>query len=305
MSKISTAFGLIKRNRTGFLTAIIQNLNFLFPDKIYLKMLYRLKLGRKLDLKNPKRFTEKLQWLKLYNLKPEYTTMVDKYAVKDYVAGIIGKAHIIPTLGAWDRPEDIDWATLPNQFVLKTTHGGGGTGVVICSDKSTFNCEDAIAKLKHSMKANIYGELRELPYKNVKKRIIAEEFKTDGDGQLRDYKFYCFNGEPKVMLIASNRYTTHNFDYFDVDFNHLPITSVAGPNSVEELSVPENFEMMKEIARKLSAGIPHVRVDLYSTSDGVFFGEMTFFDSSGFDNMNSDAVDLQWGSWITLPNKDE
>lgn len=300
MSKLSTALILLKTNRNGLLISVMENLYFLFPDKLYLQLLYRLKLGRKPDLKDPQRFTEKLQWLKLYNRKPEYTVMVDKYAVKGYVARIIGDEHIIPTLGVWDRPEDIDFDGLPDQFVLKTTHGGGGTGVVICKDKSIFNRKEAIRELKRSMKANIYGKLREWPYKNVQKRVIAEKYMGDGDGQLRDYKFFCFNGEPRAMLVASNRYTTHNFDYFDMDFNHLPIVSVAGEPLGDKLEKPVSFDEMKIMAAALSKGLPHVRVDLYSTKENIYFGELTFFDSSGFDNMTSDMWDLKFGSWLEI-----
>ena len=287
------------------LLGLLLKFNFLFPDKLYLQLLYRLKMERWPNLKNPQLFTEKLQWLKLYNRKPEYTTMVDKYAVKEYVAGIIGERYIIPTLGVWDNPEDIDWDKLPDKFVLKTTHGGGGSGVVICKDKDTLNRQDAIEKLSLSMKQDIYARLREWPYKNVRKRIIAEKYMEDKEfhSDLPDYKFFCFNGEPKVVLVASNRFTTHNFDYYDMQFHHLSITSTAGNNSAVELSKPNHFEEMKELARKLSKGLPHARVDLYDTDKNIYFGEITFFDSSGFDNMSSDVVDMEWGSWITLPNK--
>ena len=274
---------------------------FLFPDRLYLKLRYRVELGRKLNLDSPKRFSEKLQWLKLYNRKPEYSTMVDKFAVKNYVSNIIGDEHIIPTLGVWNKPEDIDWDSLPLQFVLKTTHGGGGSGVIICNDKNCVNRKEVIKRLKKSMKADIYGTFREWPYKNVPKRVIAEQYISDGDGQLRDYKFYCFNGEPKIMLMASNRYSTHNFDYFDMDFQHLPIESLFGKPLGDKAVKPKLFDEMKRIASLLSKGIPHVRVDLYCANDSVYFGELTFFDSSGFDNMSSDTVDLLWGSWIRLP----
>lgn len=302
MSKISTAFKLLKSNRIGLLVSIIENLYFLFPDKLYLQLLYRMKLGKKLDLKNPKRFSEKLQWLKLYNRKPEYTTMVDKYAVKGYVAKIVGEKYVIPTLGVWDNPEDIDWDSLPDQFVLKVTHGGGGTGVVFCKNKHPFDRDVAIRKLKQSMKANIYGRLREWPYKNVPKRVIAEKYMSEADGQLRDYKFFCFDGVPKVMLVASNRYTTHNFTYYDMSFNKLPIVSVAGKPSSEIMKAPCCFEEMKQVASMLSQGLPHVRVDLYTCYGKVYFGELTFFDSSGFDNMSSDEWDLKFGSWMILPD---
>ena len=286
---------------------IIQGLlvkfNFLFPDRIYLKLLYRLKLGRKLDLKNPKRFTEKLQWLKLYDRKPNYPKLVDKAEVKDYVAGIIGDEYIIPTLGVWNHPEDIDWDNLPDRFILKTTHGGGGSGVVICNDKSQFDKKMAIDKLNRSMKQDIYATLREWPYKDIPHRVIAEQL-LEKDSQyddIPDYKFYCFNGIPKVVLIATNRFTDHNFNYYDMEFNKLNITSSAGRNAAIVFSKPSRFEEMKEIALKLSQGFAHIRVDLYYSNNKIYFGELTFCDSSGFDNLSSDSVDLEWGSWIKLP----
>ena len=282
---------------------LLMKFTFLFPDRIYLKLLYRLKLGRKLDLKNPKRFTEKLQWLKLYDRKPNYPKLVDKAEVKDYVAGIIGDEYIIPTLGVWNHPEDIDWDNLPDRFILKTTHGGGGSGVVICNDKSQFDKKMAIDKLNRSMKQDIYATLREWPYKDIPHRVIAEQL-LEKDSQyddIPDYKFYCFNGIPKVVLIATNRFTDHNFNYYDMEFDKLNITSSAGRNAAIVFSKPSRFEEMKEIALKLSQGFAHIRVDLYYSNNKIYFGELTFYDSSGFDNLSSDSVDLEWGSWIKLP----
>lgn len=287
------------------LLGLITRLNFLFSDKLYLKLLYRLKLGRKLNLNNPKRFTEKIQWLKLYDRKPLYTKLVDKFEVKNYVADIIGNEYIIPTLGVWNNPEDIEWDKLPNRFILKTTHGGGGTGVVFCNDKSQLDKEKAIESLKQSMNSDIYSTLREWPYKNVPHRIIAEQL-MDKDpiyDDVPDYKFYCFNGVPKVLLIATNRFTNHNYNYYDMEFKKLNITSSAGSNAAIEFSKPSRFEEMKEIASKLSQGFAHIRVDLYYSNNKIYFGELTFYDSSGFDNLSSDSVDLEWGSWIELPNK--
>ena len=284
---------------------LLMKFNFLFPDRIYLKLLYRLKLGRKLDLKNPKRFTEKLQWLKLYDRMPNYPKLVDKAEVKDYVAGIIGDEYIIPTLGVWNHPEDIDWDNLPDRFILKTTHGGGGSGVVICNDKSQLDKKTAIDKLNRSMKQDIYATLREWPYKDISHRVIAEQL-LDKDSQyddIPDYKFYCFNGIPKIVLIATNRFTDHYFNYYDMEFNKLNITSSAGRNAAIEFSKPSQFEKMKEIASKLSHDFAHIRVDLYYSNNKIYFGELTFYDSSGFDNLSSDSVDLEWGSWIKLPKE--
>ena len=163
------------------------------PDALYLKLLYYFKLGKRLNLKNPQSFTEKLQWLKLYNRRPEYTSLVDKYEVKRYIEKKIGKEYIIPTLGVWDKFDEINFANLPSRFVLKTTHGGGSSGVVICKEKKSFDMSTARIRINDSMAGDIYRGYREWPYKNVRKRIIAEQYMEDDSGELRDYKFYCFN----------------------------------------------------------------------------------------------------------------
>lgn len=306
MSKITTAINLLKHNRSEFFTSILIHLNFLFPDKLYLTLLFRLKMGYWMDWENPKTFSEKLQWLKLYDRKPEYTTMVDKYAVKEYVAKIIGEEYIIPTLGVWDRPDDIDWDSLPDKFVLKTTHGGGSSGVVICKDKTTFDKADAIAKLKKSLNECIYKSLREWPYKNVDRKIIAEVFleedKFANDNEdLSDYKLYCFNGEPKIMMVSIGRHSNNLcFDYYDMKWNKLPLVW-DNPNSDINHSCPVCLEEIKSLCEKLSKNIPHVRCDFYIIDDKPLFGELTFFDSSGFSKFQDKVWNEKLGSMITLP----
>lgn len=295
MSKIDTAIKQLKSNRGEFMASIVINFFRWLPDAAYLKLLYRFKMRRRLDLKNPKTFTEKLQWLKLYNRKSEYTTKVDKYAVKEYVANIIGEEYIIPTLGVWNKVEDIDWESLPQQFVLKTTHGGGGGGVVICKDKATFDKEKAIAKLNQSLKSDIYRTLREWPYKNVPKRIIAEKFmapeKSLGSKDLPDYKFFCFNGEPKYCQVIRDRHTKETIDFYDIDWNHQEfvglnpvahsgLTPIAH-NGLTPVVRPDNLDEMKDICRKLSKSEPFVRVDLYVIDGKNYFGELTFYPASG------------------------
>ena len=203
----------------------------------------------------------------------------------------------------WDKPESIDWDILPKQFVLKTTHGGGGSGVVICQDKNSLDRNTTINKLRKSMNQDIYTSLREWPYKNVPHRIIAEKLLEIDPvtKDVPDYKFYCFNGIPKVLLIATNRFTKHNFDYYDMSFNRLPITSNVGDNSPIQHNKPKRFEEMCCVVQKLCDGFAHVRVDLYYSNDKVYFGELTLYDSSGFDNLSSDIVDNEWGDWIKLP----
>ena len=291
----------IKKPKTLGL-AILSHFGTWLPDSLYLKIMFRLKMGYKLNLKNPQTFNEKLQWLKLYNRKPEYTLMVDKSEAKTIAENILGKGYVIPTLGVWNKFEDIDFNSLPDRFVLKTTNGGGGGGVIICRDKSKLNLVSAAEQLKSSLKANIYRHLKEWPYKNVKPRIIAEQFMVDESGELRDYKFYCFNGEPKVFLVASERFSGHRtyFDYFDMEGNHLPFTQ-GGMNNPVTPALPSSFEEMKQVAKKLSHGLPHVRIDLYSVDEKVYFGEFTFFDSSGFEKFTPWEWDDVFGNWLKLP----
>lgn len=291
----------IKKPKTLGL-AILSHFGTWLPDSLYLKIMFRLKMGYKLNLKKPQTFNEKLQWLKLYNRKPEYTQMVDKSEAKTIAENILGKGYVIPTLGVWDKFEDIDFNSLPDRFVLKTTNGGGGGGVIICRDKSKLNLVSAAEQLKSSLKASIYRNLKEWPYKNVKPRILAEKFMVDESGELRDYKFYCFNGEPKVFLVASERFSGHRtyFDYFDMEGNHLPFTQ-GGMNNPVTPELPSTFEEMKQVATKLSHGLPHVRIDLYSVDEKVYFGEFTFFDSSGFEKFTPREWDDVFGNWLNLP----
>lgn len=292
----------IKKPKTLGL-AILSHFGTWLPDSLYLKIMFRLKMGYKLNLKNPQTFNEKLQWLKLYNRKPEYTRMVDKSEAKTVAENILGKGYVIPTLGVWNKFEEIDFNSLPDSFVLKTTNGGGGGGVIICRDKSKLNLVSAAEQLKSSLKASIYRNLKEWPYKNVKPRVLAEKFMVDESGELRDYKFYCFNGKPKVFLVASERFSGHRtyFDYFDMEGNHLPFTQ-GGMNNPVTPELPSTFEEMKQVATKLSHGLPHVRIDLYSVDEKVYFGEFTFFDSSGFEKFTPREWDNIFGGWIILPS---
>lgn len=275
------------------------------PDKLCVRLQYRLYLGRRLNLRRPKRYTEKLQWLKLYYHNPIIPSLIDKITVKDYVSKLIGKEHIIKTYGTWSKFDEIDFNTLPDKFVLKTNHTGGGEGIILCKDKSKLDKEKAKEIITRCLGINMYNSSREWAYKNIKPQIIAEQLLETNDGSdLQDYKFYCFDGVPKVLLIASNRFSTHNYNYLDMDFSPLPIVSVCGkPVDSSLIKMPATFEEMKRIAASLSKEFPHVRVDLYEVDNVVYFGELTFFDSSGFDNLSSDAVDLEWGKWITLPEK--
>lgn len=287
---------------SSIILRIIYGLRNFFPDKIYLKIIFRLKMGYKLNLDNPKTFNEKLQWLKLYNRKIEYTTMVDKYSVKDFVSTKLGEDCIIPTLGVWNNANDIDFDSLPDKFVLKTTHGGGGCGIIICKDKKLFDKENAIYKLNESLKTSIYSNFREWPYKDVCRRIIAEPYIEDKNiGELRDYKFFCFNGEAKFCKVDYGRFIEHRANYYDLNWNILPFGEKCFPPDENVIiEKPINFDIMIEYVNKLSNNIPFVRIDLYNISGKIYFGEITFFPASGFGEFTSKGWDEKLGHMINL-----
>lgn len=283
---------------------VYNRLLLVLPDELYLRVKFRQMMGKKLDLKNPQTFSEKLQWLKLYNRRPEYTTMVDKYAVKDYVAKIIGEEYIIPTLGVWDRPEDIDWDSLPNQFVLKCTHDSGG--LVICRDKSKLDKEAAIIKLRKTLKQNYFRKWREWPYKNVPRRIIAEEYIEPAPDlkDLRDYKFFCFDGEVKFFKIDFDRQTNHRANYFNKEGDLLQFGEASFPPDAEKkLETPSNLQEMIAIAEKLAKGNPFARIDLYDIKGRNYFGEITLYPASGLGRYTPENYDEILGQLLILPGE--
>lgn len=277
------------------------------PDDIYLKKEFKVRMGKELNLNNPQTFNEKIQWLKLYDRHPEYTMMVDKYAAKQYVASKIGDEYIIPTLGVWTKFDDIDFDKLPKKFVLKCTHDSGG--LVICKDKSTLDIAAAKRKIEHCLKRKYYYIHREWPYKNVPPRIIAEKYMTDNvntstNETLKDYKFYCFDGKVRFLMINSDRNfkTSTKADYFDRDFNWLDFTWGYEHANVRPVK-PDCFDEMIAISEKLSKGLPHVRVDLYECNGQIYFGELTFYDGSGFDKIEPIEWDYKIGKMLKLPSK--
>lgn len=270
-------------------------------DEEYLSRKYQLYFGQKMDLQNPQTFNEKLQWLKLYNRKPEYTVMVDKYKVREYIAQELGEEYLIPLLGVWDNPDEIDFDALPNQFVLKCNHNSG-LGMCICKDKSELDISKVKVELRKGLKQDYYLTGREWPYKDVPRKIIAEKYMEDVSGDLKDYKFYCFNGEMKFVMINSDRNTSRptRADYFDRDFNWLDFTWGYSHAEVHPKK-PEQFEKMVAIVEKLAKGLPHIRVDLYDCNGKIYFGELTFFDGSGFDKIEPLEWDYKIGKLLKLP----
>lgn len=271
------------------------------PDKIYLHLKFYLRMGKCLNLKNPQTFNEKLQWLKLYGRRPIDTILSDKYAVKEYIAKTIGEQYVIPLIGVWDRFEDIDFSKLPNQFVLKCTHDSGG--VVICKDKSSFDIEAARKVIDRGMKHNFYVYSREKAYKDIPRRVIAEEYREDSNaGELKDYKFFCFNGVVKFFKIDFGRFTDHHANYYSPEGKLLPFGELNFlPQPEHEIAMPNNLAEMVEIANKLSEGLPFIRVDFYNISGQILFGEFTFSPAGGMGPFEPDNWDVTLGNWIKLP----
>ena len=272
-------------------------------DETFLYRKYKACMGKELNLASPKTFNEKLQWLKLYDHKPEYTMMVDKYAVRKYIADTIGEEYLIPLLGVWDNPDDIDFDALPKQFVLKCNHNSG-LGMCICKDKSKLDIEKVKAGLRKGLKQDYYLTCREWPYKNVKRRIIAEEYMSDeGKEELSDYKVLCFNGEAKLIEVHKGRfYGNHTADNYDEFWNKTDIEQYDLPKSDDIMPKPAFLEEMLYLSKLLSKNLIHVRVDWYFTNNRLYFGELTFFDGSGYNQFCGDADEFL-GSLIKLPIK--
>lgn len=269
-------------------------------DKTWLKRMFRIRIGYNLDLENPKTFNEKIQWLKLYDHQPKYIDMVDKYIVKKYVGDLIGKQYVIPTLGVWDRFEDIEFDKLPNKFVLKCTHDSGG--IVICNDKSSFVRLEAKKKINRCLRRNFYWVGREWPYKYVSPKIIAEPYlHNDGEDELVDYKMMCFNGVVKCIFTCSERYSDSGLKvtFFDEHWNLLPFERHYHRSEVP-IQKPSTFEQMKKMAERISSDIPFARVDFYEVNKNPLFGEITLYPGGGFEEFNPPGWDSEIGNWIHL-----
>ena len=265
---------------------------------MYLQLMYFKHMHRFINFRNPKSFSEKQQWLKIYNRREKYITMVDKYEVRKYIESVIGKEYLVPLVGGpWDNVNEIDISILPEQFVLKCSNGHG---VEICHKKSEFDLINAKKKLDKSLKCNLFWYGREWPYKNSKSRIIAEEYLQRN---IVDYKFYCFDGVPTYLFVVTDRHKSHGpyGDLFDMNGKHLNVIDIDFPNNPKTPSLPVSFENMKYIAKKLSCGIPFVRIDLYEHQKKPVFGEITFFDSSGFAKFRPKEFDYKLGELIKLP----
>lgn len=269
------------------------------PDKLYLKLMYQVKLGKRLNLKKPVSFNEKLNWLKLYDRKDIYTQMADKYEVRQIVRERLGEEYLIPLLGVWDKPEDICFDKLPGQFVLKCTHDSGS--VIICKDKGSFNKEEALQKLSAAMRTNYFYQSREWPYKNIKPRIIAEAYMADESGtELKDYKIYNFSGEPELIQVDFGRFVHHERNLYTLDWTYIDETIEYPKNQQIVIPKPESLDKMLWCARKLSEGIPSVRTDFYSINGRIYFGEITFYQEAGFARFEHEAFEKKLGNLIQI-----
>lgn len=307
MGKLKTFMRLLTTDKEALRIALGSHfgrtrLARLMSDKAYLKLQYRAHIGHPLNLKDPKGFNEKLQWLKLYDRKPEYIQLVDKYRVRQWVAEKIGEEHMIPLLGVWERGEDIDFDALPERFVLKCNHDSGC--VLVCKDKKTFDRENAVKRLNAQLKKNLFWWGREWPYKDVKPRIIAEAYMEDAQGRLDDYKFMCFDGEVKCSFVCSDRFTGKGLHvtFFDLDWNVMPFER-SHPAVKEGFPKPAQYEKMVKLAQVLSKDIPFVRVDFYEVDGKIYFGEMTLYPGCGFEAFQPEQWDGMLGSWLSLPEK--
>lgn len=282
---------------------MIKKIKYFFrfiPDDIYIKIYYFCKLKKRCNLSHPTTFNEKLQWLKLHDREPIYTKMVDKCEAKEYVKEIVGSSYIIPTLGVWDCFDDIDFDSLPNQFVLKCTHDS--EGLIVVKDKAKLDIEYARKLLSECLNVNFYYIGREWPYKNVKPRIIAEEYMVDESGeQLKDYKIHNFNGEPKIIQVDYDRFVNHKKNLYTTDWVYMNESINYDSDASVEITKPKHLDEMLELAKILSKGRPYLRTDFYSINDRIYFGELTFFPGSGFMTFNPPEFEKQMGEWIKLP----
>lgn len=281
---------------------VMYGLSFL-PDRLYLQIFYFATTGKFINFKNPKGFNEKQQWLKVNNRRQEYSKLVDKLRVRDHINEQLGEGHVFDLLGYWKSFDDIDFDRLPDSFVLKCNHDSGSTTVI--RDKSKLTEED-FTRMRNLYTRRLGKDFfyagREYPYKNLDRYIMAEKLMIDEENpekSIEDYKFFCFNGEPKVMFVATDRSTDCRFDFFDMDFNHLDLINIH-PNADKPIKKPEMFEEMKEIAAKLSKDIPFVRIDLYQLNGKIYFGEYTFFHGGGFQLCHPAKWERQLGDWIDL-----
>lgn len=271
------------------------------PDALYLKIQYYLTIGKRLDLAHPRGFNEKLQWLKLHDRDPRYVAVVDKYEAKTYISETVGEGYAVPALGVWERWEDIDFAALPEKFVLKCTHDSGST--VLCGGKAAWDARAAEKKIGRCLKRNYYYENREWPYKMISPRILCEMLLEDDAGrEIVDYKFMCFNGQVKCAFVCLNRNSPGglNVIFYDTGWNRMPFERHY-PSGNLAVAKPKNYDLMVELAEKLARGMPFARVDFYEVNEKVYVGEITLYPGGGVEEFTPERYDRVLGDWLRLP----
>lgn len=282
----------------------LSELGLIPSDRIYLEVAFLLAQRLRLNLRNPQTFQEKIQWLKLYNREERYSLLADKVLVKEFVASVLGSEYVIPTLGVWSNPEEIDFDSLPEKFVIKCNHNSG-KGMYICKDKTKINKDVLKKRLKAGLTENYYIHNREWPYRDIKRKIIAEQFMEDPDmpDGLTDYKFFCFNGEPLYCQVIRDRYTKETIDFYDMNWRHQEFYGLnpVARNGLNPVARPPHLDKMVWMCRKLAEGIPFVRVDLYVINGKEYFGELTFFPASGFGTFTPEKYNLLLGNLLQLP----
>lgn len=299
MSNIMEKKDMKKYTKYKILDFIRTKVMCIIPDKLYLKIMYKLKTGHKLNLKKPERYTEKIQWLKLYNRNDEYTNYADKVKVRDIVAKKAGKKYLIPLLGVYDKFDDIDFEKLPDKFVLKCNHDSGS--VIICTDKNKFDYAYARKKLENSLKCNYYIIGREYIYKDIDRKIMVEKYLDDLEGNsANDYKVFIINGKFSHLEICSDRFTNLRVTFFDERKKRLDISEM-GEKCDKKIKLPNEIDEMIEIAKNIAGDIPLLRVDFYDVNGKIYFGEVAFFDCSGYATYSDDSFDYVIGKKLQLP----
>lgn len=289
----SLLLNLYDRTRTNYEKMFVS-------DEKKLRKLFKKRLNRELNLKNPVKYNDKIQWLKLYWRDPLATKCADKYEVREFISETIGDEYLNELIGVYDSVEEIDIQALPQSFVLKGTHGSGYN--VICKDKDKMDWKKEFKKMRRWLRLSYYLEEREWVYKDIKPRIICEKYMEETNAEdLRDYKIFCFNGEPKLIQVDANRFNDHKRNYYDLDWNLLDISIDVPSDTDTIIDPPEKLSEMIELSKVLSKNFPHVRVDFYEVDQKIIFGELTFFHSSGFGQFNPAEYEIEWGNYLELP----
>lgn len=277
-------------------------IRYFTPGSVYIKLQYLIMMGEKLNLKNPKTFNEKIQWLKLHDRNPLYTELADKYAVRGYVSRVIGEEYLIPLIAVYNSVDEIRWDELPNQFVLKCTHSCGKN--IICENKEKLDIRDAKKKLRKWMKKNFFWHGREWAYKNIRPRIICEQYMVDESGtELKDYKIFCFNGKPRFIQVDFNRFRGHKRNVYTVDWQYLDLSYNYPNQASTHIEKPKKLDEMLRCAAKLSSEFPFVRTDFYSIDEQIYIGELTFYPANGMSRFNPKEYDYILGEWLNLPDR--